>query len=83
MVRDADVDDSSCGMLDDDKHKNGSKPEIMRLQEVTCPDGRGVIVDKRDPGLIAWPRRATPFQIFLDRAPGNRQPQLQQFTADA
>lgn len=64
------------GQLDDGKNKTVPEPEIMRLQDVTRPDSRRVIMQEGPPRLAAWSGSAASFQIALDSALGDREAEL-------
>jgi hypothetical protein len=51
---DASLDHSSGLKLDDEEREKWSKEKISHLQEVTSPDVRCVIVQKRRPLLSSW-----------------------------
>ena len=54
MPRDREMHHPSGRQFDDDKDKQVAKPEVMQLQEITGPDGRGMVVQEGEPGLAAW-----------------------------
>jgi hypothetical protein len=60
MARDRNMHDPPRGQLDDDKNENVPEPEIMRLQDITRPDSRRVIMQEGPPRLACNGRKRHP-----------------------
>jgi len=63
--------------------KERPKEKVSHLQEVTGPDIRRVIAEKRAPLLTSWLVGANRPHVLLDGALTHVSPQFQQFPANA
>src|SRR5664280_366033 len=63
---DVDMHHPACCQLDQDERVDGPEEEIGYGNEITRPDGVGVIAQKGGPLLAFWPRRPGTPQVPLD-----------------
>ena len=83
MTRDPGMDDASGSVVNHDEDKDGAKEHIVALQQVTCPNGAGVVVQKGRPGLRRRTRRTQSVHVMLNGASGNMNTDLAQFALNA
>lgn len=77
---DIDMDDPASLQLDEDENVQWPEEQVMCDGEVTGPDARGVILEKRRPGLTGF--AGAPRQIALDRALANANAEFEEFTTN-
>jgi hypothetical protein len=77
------MDHSSRLELDEEKGKERPKEKVSHLQEVTSPDLRRVIAEKRAPLLTSWLVGANRPHVLLNGALAHTQAQFQQFSTNA
>jgi hypothetical protein len=68
MTGHAQMDNASRTEFDDDKDEKGAKEDIGDLNEITCPEGIGMMTQKRFPSLAQRTIRTEPTQLFEHRA---------------
>ena len=73
----------ACLEIDEEEGKERPKEKVSHLQEVTGPDIRRVIAEKRAPLLTSWLVGANRPHVLLDGALTHVYPQFQQFPANA
>ena len=92
MLRDPRIGRRSCHahvdhfpklQFDEKERKGRPKEKVSHLQEVTGPDIRRVIAQKRAPLLTSWLVGANRPYVLLDGALTHVYPQFQQFPANA
>lgn len=83
MAGDTGMDDSSGGMVDDNKDEDRPKEHIVGLQQVTCPKGMGMLLQESRPGLGSGTRWTQLTQVALKGASSNGHAKFDQFASHA
>jgi hypothetical protein len=81
-ARYAHMDHLACLELDEEEGKEWSKEQVSHLQEVACPDLRGVVAKKGRPLLSSWLVGANRPHVLLDSALAHPYAQFQEFPTD-
>jgi hypothetical protein len=83
VPRHPDMDYPTCCHLDQDEGVDGPEEEIGHGNEITRPDGVGVVAQKGGPLLATRSRRPSAPQVLLDRPLREADAELEEFTSNS